>query len=147
GVAVMPQRDNRHLVELDLVVPTCARRQGGGHALWLAMRRRFEGAGRSTVIAWTTHRAAVDNGAADFARSLGAALEQTERYAVPALPPEPQRLSDCRGRAAVRAGEGYCLHQWLGPTPQTWLSHMAVLRQHMSTELPTGGLEIGERRW
>jgi GNAT superfamily N-acetyltransferase len=71
-------------------------------------------------------------------------LEQVVRGSRLELPVDvSSRLSEF----AAATESDYLLHYWIDRTPQRWRADMAMLRQRMSTEEPTAGLEEPEDIW
>jgi GNAT superfamily N-acetyltransferase len=79
-----------------------------------------------------------------FLLGNGYRLEQVVRGSRLALPTDVhERLA--AGRRA--SSEEFALHSWVDSTPPRWRSEMAALRQLMSTEEPSAGLEEPEDVW
>ncbi|WP_448070509.1 hypothetical protein [Georgenia yuyongxinii] len=83
---------------------------------------------------------------ARFARRHGFALVETTRHSQLALP-LPDGAAAWRAEAERAAGGGYRLVQWRHHTPEEWLHAIAVLQGRMSTDAPTGGLDLREEAW
>ena len=83
---------------------------------------------------------------ARFARRHGFALGETTRHSQLALP-LPDGAAAWRAEAERAAGGGYRLVQWRDSTPEEWLHAIAVLQGRMSTDAPTGGLDLREEAW
>ena len=119
----LPERENRHLAYVNLVVSPPRRRAGLGTALFghAADRARQ---GRRTLL--TGHSEEASAGAA-FARALGARQRFTGMFSVLRLGSVPPgRLADLRRTAAAAAG-GYSLVSWEGPTAEDRLVDVAAL--------------------
>jgi GNAT superfamily N-acetyltransferase len=74
----------------------------------------------------------------------GYRLEQVERCSRLALPVETTTRLEL---SIERSGTDFALHTWVDHTPKEWLIDMANLRQRMSTEEPTAGLDEPEDLW
>ena len=85
-----------------------------------------------------------DNAEVAFLLGKGYRLEQIVRGSRLALPVDvTTRLAD-----SIRtAGADFALHYWVDQTPNKWRVEMAALRQLMSTEDPSAGLEEPEDVW
>ena len=119
----LPERENRHLAYVNLVVSPPRRRAGLGTALFghAADRARQ---GRRTLL--TGHSEEASAGAA-FARAFGARQRFTGMFSVLRLGSVPPgRLADLRRTAAAAAG-GYSLVSWEGPTAEDRLVDVAAL--------------------
>ena len=104
----------------------------------------FEGA---EMLSSPTGFGAVPRGTAgvEFALAKGFSLEQVERYSALPLPIEPEILA---GRlAAIPDDNDYRVLSWAGVTPEEHLADIAMLHSRMSTDAPSGGLEISEAIW
>ncbi len=85
-----------------------------------------------------------DNPEVRFLLGNGYRLEQVVRGSRLALPAEV----DDRFESALEAsGADYAVHWWIDSTPERWRPEMAALRQLMSTEEPSAGLEEPEVLW
>lgn len=156
GVAFLdlPQRDNRHVGFLSLIVEPAHRGRGVGTALFNAAVAEARADGRDTIQAWTweparpggTRRlsAAEGDGAIDpdappaaFLLGQGFRLVQVETISALTLPEQGLLDGDA---AAARAGTSreYDLVQWTEFTPPQWRDDLAELMVAMSTDVPTG---------
>ncbi len=119
----LPERENRHLADLNLVVAPPRRRAGFGTALLSHAADRARQAGRTLL---TGHSEEASAGAA-FARSQGAGHRLTGTFAVLRLRSiPPGHLPDLRRKAAA-AAVGYSLVSWEGPTAEYRLTDVAGL--------------------
>jgi GNAT superfamily N-acetyltransferase len=119
----LPERENRHLADISLVVAPSRRRAGFGTALLSHAAGRARQAGRTLL---TGHSDEASAGTA-FARSLGAAHRLTGTFSVlriGAIP--PGHLAALRGMAAAAAA-GYALVPWEGVTADHRLVQVAGL--------------------
>lgn len=161
-----PLRGNTHLVEADVLVHPDHRRQGIGTALLAEAERRTRASGRRLLVVVGDHgpepapddpgvltpptgsgRVAADDPFARFATGHGLRLEQAERYSVLPLPVDPDRLARLRAEAEAVAGPAYRLVTWQDRCPDEWVDDLALLETRMSTDAPSGGLEIEEDPW
>ena len=119
--------------------------------------------GRTSVQSWAAHPAPPDPAAATwlvpttgsgqvaqddrarwFARR-GFVLEQVELYSV--LDLQEDGTLDRARAAAEGARAAYRARTWQGSTPAELRAGMAQLRNRMSTDAPTGGIDYGEESW
>ncbi|HBX80956.1 MAG: hypothetical protein WAV45_02610 [Propionibacteriaceae bacterium] len=157
-----PMVDNLTLADDALVaVDPAWRRCGIGSALASALRQLIESAGRSEVIACTSHRvpeavptllprtghgAIPDDAHARFASHLGFDLELVERASVLSLPVSDEILTAALAAAAT-SGEDYELITWRDATPEPLLDGAAALAARMSTDAPQGDLAWTPQVW
>jgi RimJ/RimL family protein N-acetyltransferase len=119
----LPERENRHMANVTLVVAPARRRAGVGTTLLGHAAGRARQAGRTLL---TGHSAEESAGAA-FARALGAAHRLTGVFHVQRLRSLPAgRLAALRETAAAAAA-GYSLVSWEGPTAEDRLVEVAAL--------------------
>jgi GNAT superfamily N-acetyltransferase len=119
----MPERENRHLADVTLVVAPARRRAGLGTALLGHAADRARQADRTLL----TGRSPEAGAGAEFARALGARPVLTGVFW--ALRPRflpPGRLTALR-ESAASAAAGYSLVSWEGPTPEYRLVEVATL--------------------
>jgi GNAT superfamily N-acetyltransferase len=119
----LPERENRHLADVNLVVAPSRRRAGLGTTLLSHVADRARQAGRTLLTGHTEESSA---GTA-FARTLGAQQRLAGTFSVlrlGAIPPD--HLADLRRRAAA-AAIGYSLVSWEGPTAEHRLTDVAAL--------------------
>jgi GNAT superfamily N-acetyltransferase len=81
-----------------------------------------------------------------FAVAGGSDLEQVERASRLALPVPPERLEELTAVASLRA-DGYVLKTWGDVCPDELVAQYAVLRNRMSTDVPTAGLGWEAEDW
>lgn len=85
-----------------------------------------------------------DNAEVAFLLGKGYRLEQVVRGSRLALPVDVTvQLTD----TLAAAGPDFGLHYWVERTPKSWREEIAALRQLMSTEDPSAGLEEPEDVW
>ncbi|HWJ84747.1 MAG TPA: GNAT family N-acetyltransferase, partial [Cellulomonas sp.] len=108
-------------------------------------------AGPGTLTAPTgAGRVRADAPAGRFALRHGFTLEQVERYSVLDLASDETRgaSADAHGEAAARvAGDDYRVHTWHDVVPEAWRAQLAVLMARMSTDAPSGAVDIDEEPW
>lgn len=119
--------------------------------------------GRRVMQAWTLHRAG-DPGelspstgwgsisATPYAGLLaenGFTLEQVERNSAFDLQADPLRVEQTLAAALAVAGAGadYRVISWTAPTPPELREGYAWALSRMSTDAPSGGLEVDEETW
>ncbi|WP_122260767.1 GNAT family N-acetyltransferase [Ornithinimicrobium cerasi] len=158
----IPLKDNTHLAECDFEVDPGSDPGVVIPALWSGVHEVLRREGRTTVQVWSSHRADPTaehltprtgvgrlprDRAADTLRELGLVLEQVERHSVlevaPALPAAEAGVAGAR----EVAGPAYRALSWVGPTPPEHLEGMAALMARMSTDAPSGELEIDPEDW
>jgi len=124
----LPDRDNRHLGEVELLVDPARRRQGFATALLRHAAERALADGRSLLAgaAWR------DGPGEAFARSLGATAGLAEiRRRLDLATVRADRMAELRATAEQAAG-GYTLISWTRPTPEEYLDQMAAIERAMS---------------
>lgn len=113
---------------------------GPGNGTWAASRAAHVLAPRSGAGSVPRDEAA------GFALANRFGLEQVERVS---------RLDLAEGRpprvqletAVAEAGSGYAVEFWQGACPEETVAGYALLKQRMSTDAPTAGLDLEEERW
>lgn len=160
----MPVKDNQHLGFVFLSHdPTSGTDEAEVYdALWAEADAALLGAARTSVQSWAAHPAPADPSAAtwltpttgsgrvaqdDRARwflARGFVLEQVELYFVLDL---TEATRDRAGAAAEGGRAAYRTRTWQGSTPAELRAGMAHLRNRMSTDTPTGGIDYGEESW
>ena len=163
---ILPRRGNTHLGHVEVVVHPDHRSRGLGHLLLAEAEGLVAAAGRGTVVATSDHRGeppaddptallaptgsgriAATDPAAQLAAARGYALGQADRYSVLELPVDPGHLQRLHDGAASRAGADYRLVTWSDRTPDDRLEDMAELYTRMSTDAPSGELDLEEDPW
>jgi GNAT superfamily N-acetyltransferase len=119
----LPERENRHLADLNLVVAPPRRRAGFGKALLGHAAGRARQAGRALL---TGHSEEASAGAA-FALSLGAAHRLTGTFTVLRLGSIPPGHLAALRETAAAAATGYSLVSWEGLTAEHRLVQVAEL--------------------
>jgi GNAT superfamily N-acetyltransferase len=82
-----------------------------------------------------------------FLLKRGYGLEQVYRMSVLHLPVDESVLAQHLASAQERAGDDYRIVTWAGNTPDRWLDSVAQIMNRMSTDAPSGNLEIEEETW
>ncbi len=119
----LPERENRHLADLNLVVAPSRRRAGLGTALLGHAADRARQADRRLLTGNTEEFSA---GTA-FARTLGARHRLTRAFAVLRLRAIPPGHLPELHRKATAAAVGYSVVSWEGPTAEHRLTDVAAL--------------------
>jgi RimJ/RimL family protein N-acetyltransferase len=124
----MPEKENRHLAWLTLLVAPGRRRSGLGTVLLRDAARRAATRGRSRLTAETRTGSA---GSA-FAVATGARPGLVEVRRVLQLSDVPAgKLAGLRGTAEA-AAQGYSLVCWQGPTPEGYLDQTVAVSNAMA---------------
>jgi GNAT superfamily N-acetyltransferase/RimJ/RimL family protein N-acetyltransferase len=82
-----------------------------------------------------------------FLLGRGYMLEQVNRMSILHLPVTAATLAEHLATAPERAGQDYPRGTWAGDTPDRWLNDVALIMNRMSTDAPSGNLEIEEESW
>ena len=128
----LPQRENRHLAELVLVVHASSRRAGLGTALLRHAAARARHAGRTEIAG----SARAGSPGAACARALGARETITQvRRVLELAAIAPGQLVELRARAAP-AARGYCLLSWTGPAPEDQVDDVAAINNSAEADMP-----------
>ena len=144
----MFRRENRHLARLEVRVPAELRRQGIGTALVEAAARLARANGRSELAGMDETPVRVDfvDATEPFARHLGFSVVQQMLRRCIGLPLDPSHESALR-RHPDAAPAGYSLHTWGDRWPDHYIEDRCELGRRMSTDVPTGELELDEEVW
>lgn len=94
-----------------------------------------------------TGRVRADDPDVLFARRRGWELEQVARRSVLDVPLDPVVLAGQRAAAESVAGPDYRVVTWVGRCPDDRVADFAALQTRMSTDAPSGGLEVGVDTW
>lgn len=155
----LPQRDNRHIAYLSVIVDPAYRRRGIGSALLDAAIQFCRGDERTTFQGWTweplrpkgprrlrgTHgdgELDADRDSVAFATRHGFKLMQVDTMSRLVLPEQPEL--EAQARAAREAtSPDYRIVQWMGFPPE-WADDLAVLGRAMGADVPTGGADLEE---
>lgn len=158
--------EDQHLALVTVATHPDHRGRGLGRALWEAVLPNLVASGRTTWFTGIFYPgpeasgpdavlAKSGSGAVDGSWPLsqwlqrdGWELEQCERPATLVLGEGVlQRAAALQAEAADAAGRAYELVQWVGRTPEEFLTSMAELNGRMSVDVPTAGLEFEEQVW
>lgn len=137
-----------------------------GHGIEDAILDRAEAEtralGRRVLQAWTLHRAGSDAErlepatgwgrvpATPHSRTLqahGFTLEQVERNSAFDLSGSMDAVTAAFDEARAAAGPDYRVVEWTIPTPPQWRDGYAWALSRMSTDAPSGNLEVDEEVW
>ena len=161
----LPQQDNTHLADIEIYVHPDHVDEGAEDALLEAAEALAAEHGRTSLVTWSEQVGEPEPGpgvlepppgsgrvdgttsAARFLASNGYVLEQAERYSLLRLPLEDGLLARHQAEAAARAGDDYRLVSWTERAPDEWVDQVAILETRMSTDAPTGDLDLEEARW
>lgn len=159
----MPLEEGSDTAEFDLFIDPGRRGDGIEDRLLAAVERAAVAHGRTTLQIYTLHRA--DAGGARLPSPTGSgsipaddrqtrlmiahgyALQQVERNSTLDLGADAGPIVRLRDRAAAVSADGYRVVSWTGPTPAAYKSGFAYALSRMSTDVPTGGLELSEETW
>jgi GNAT superfamily N-acetyltransferase len=122
---ILPERENRHMAELEPVVHTARRRAGLGRALVAHAAACAREAGRTVLMAHTAEASAGEA----FAQALGARYRMTGIFPVLRLDSVPPGHPAALRAKAESASPGYSLLTWDGATPDDRLDEVAGLYQ------------------
>ncbi|MDP5228103.1 MULTISPECIES: GNAT family N-acetyltransferase [Arthrobacter] len=159
-----PLRENLETAWIGLGVLREFEGRGLGRALADHVEARAAARGRTVLQSGTEHTAGgPDDGgerlvpptgsgsvpassrAVRFALRRGYELVQVERTSLLTLSEGTVRAAaELQAAAQTRAGDAYELVSWLDATPERYLEDLVTLYTSMSTEIPLGGLELGE---
>lgn len=168
GVArvTFPLDGDAHVGFVDVDVDPHCEGQGIGTALADVAEKLLDQEARTTTLTWTVHApepepgpgvvtAPTGSGRVDladprarFATSRGFRLEQVARASTLTVqhiaPAEVERL---RVDAAAHAGPDYRVHTWNRTVPEQYHAALAALWGRMSTDAPTGAVDIPDEEW
>lgn len=141
-----PLRDNRHLVEMSIVVAPDHRRQGIGAALLGHAEQRAGAEGRDTLVTYVvdtlpggpprpTH-------GQRFAEAFGYVRVLDEVHRVADLTAVSDSALDRLLADAWRHAEGYEVVQWAGHTPEEIVEGVAYLNGRMFVDAPMGEMDM-----
>ncbi|MBM7821441.1 GNAT superfamily N-acetyltransferase [Cellulosimicrobium cellulans] len=164
SMVALPQQGNTHVAVVYVGVDPDHRRRGVGAALWDAALEVARTEGRRVVLSDSSFapepppgpdaleaptgsgRVPAHDEATVFALRRGFTLEQVLRHSVLDLPVAPDVLDPLRATATERA-DGYRVHVWTDEVPEEWIDQFATLETRMSTDAPSGGLDLAEDPW
>lgn len=157
----LPLRDNTATAMGSFVVDPQADLHAVTRALWDHALPVVVAAGRRTLDLWSSHvgddgehlvprtgvgRVPLDERARALS-GLGFVLEQAERHSVAELPAALELAGEHLPGALAAAGPAYRTLGWVGPTPVEHQEAMADLMARMSTDVPSGALQIEPELW
>lgn len=131
-------------------------------ALLLRAEQETRALGRQVIQAWTLHRAGTGEDtlsprtgwgrlpSTPHSRALqefGFTLEQVERNSAFDLHAPMDAVAVAYEEAVVAAGADYRVVEWTLPTPPQWRDGYAWALSRMSTDAPSGALEVDEETW
>ncbi len=146
GFLRTPLLDNRALAELDVHVDPDRQRSGIGTALLAHVEEQASRRGRTVLtglVGWTWDSGPLGDDAPgpQFARARGYELALTEVQSELTLPVDDAVLDRLADEAAL-AHPSYELRSWSGPVPDELLEGWAALTSGLTTEAPTGELDL-----
>lgn len=168
GVAevTLPQEEDGDAVGYyGVAVAPDARGRGIGTALAEAAESRLAAEGRTVLVAMTSHSPESEPGpgvvtaptgsgridltdrAASFAIGRGLRLEQVSRASLLDVPADTGQAGRLLRDAAEHAGPDYRVHSWNRTVPEEHHAALGVLWARMSTDAPSGGLDLPEQEW
>ncbi len=140
----LPLRESPRRAELGfLEVHPDARRRGVGRALLEEASRVARLHGRDELVGRVEQRTGESVGGHLFAAAAGAAVVQTDVRRDLVVPADPARL-DALEAACLPHSAGYAVRTWTDACPEELLEDRALLGQRMSTDAPSGDLEVQE---
>ncbi|THV30618.1 GNAT family N-acetyltransferase [Glycomyces paridis] len=145
----LPQKENRHYVEADLVVDPAHRRRGVGSALLDLLLETARAEGRTEIvvlarIAWQGGPARPDDGPRFLERrGFTAALTEVDRSLDLAAidHAEEARL----WAEATEASGGYEVVSWTGRSPDRYVDGLARIDSRIFAEIPLGDVDLRPR--
>ena len=146
GFMRTPLRDNLELAELDVHVDPDRQGSGIGSALLAHLESEARRRGRTVLtglVGWSWDAGPLGEGEAgpQFAYARGYELALTEVQRELALPVADVVL-DRLARDAALAHSSYTLRSWVGPVPDDLVQGWAELTSSLTTEAPTGELDL-----
>jgi GNAT superfamily N-acetyltransferase len=141
---LLPLHDNPRLALLWLSVDPDHRRLGIGSALLGEAERLAADAGRTLVFAETEWAAQRRDESETFAKRHGYAIGQTILRSEQALPADRAALAAVLTRGGA---QDYDIESAVDELPEEWLADRAHLARRMSTDAPTGEIDLDEEEW
>ena len=144
---ILPLLDNTQLAIFLVLVPPSQRRRGVGGALVEHLGSLARAEGRRTWYAQVRLPAGAEETAdTRFATRHGFTLRNTQIRRQARLPLPAEQMAELEAYAAERA-DGYRVVSWSGACPQEYVEQYAYLRGLISTEAPSGDLNVEQSRW
>lgn len=142
ATAVLPLLDNTSSADLAVVVDPAHRRRGHGSAVLAHVATELADQGRTVLNAevawpWSAAQDGAGHAGVEFAARHGFERGNLEVMRVLRLPVAPALL-DRLGAVPV----GYTVRAWAGAVPEELLGPWAELEASLTTEAPTGDLEV-----
>jgi len=138
----MPNKDNQHLLELELEVHPEHRRQGVGTALLEFTERRAAELGRDTILAFVPDSLdggpRFDHSGQHFAKARGYAVVDQEIHRRNDLTLVGEDELDRLYAQALEKAAGYKVVQWTDRCPDDVIDGYAALNERMYTDPPMG---------
>lgn len=138
------------------------RRRGVGAALAECIDVQLREEGRSSTQTWKLHRPAAgpqlvpptgagsipaDDDSVRFLQRRGFSLEQIERTSELVLDEHSRARFVAARDSALPHATDYAVRTWAGYTPSDQLENLADLYARMSTDAPSGGLDVEPETW
>jgi GNAT superfamily N-acetyltransferase len=144
----LPQRDNLHTCEVELVVHPDARRRGVARALCGQVERVAREHGRTAVAAYADEPPGSEGCSAGrlAALALGWEVVQVEVRRDIDLPLDPALVASVSQQCAPYAGD-YGIRTWIDRCPDDLVDDRAELSRSMSTDVPLDRLDWREEVW
>jgi GNAT superfamily N-acetyltransferase len=147
GRIVLPLRDNRHLADMTLDVLPPHRRAGVGSALLSIMEATAAQHGRTSLRVESTARLGQPDPAEPFAVRHGYRSAQVDLRSDLDQPDDLDALlAPLEGEAARFAAE-YDVLTWWDDVPQEWREDRARCAVAMSTDAPSGEVDVEQEDW
>lgn len=142
GITISPMLDNTTTADVGIAVDPAVRRRGHGSAMLAHLVTELASQGRSTVRAevdwpWSSPQDGAGSPGVEFARHHGFVLGNLEVMRLLRLPVADDVLDGLE----PEIGE-YALRSWTGPVPQDLLQAWAEMEASLTTEAPTGDLQV-----
>lgn len=144
GAVTMPQRDNITTASLILDVDPAHRRRGVGSGLLTRLESTAAEQGRTSLMAETAWSADSDDGC-----GTGFLGPRGYEHALTSIQSDLLLADLPDGDLAQQtvAEDGYVVEWCVGALPDAWLEDVAMMATRMSTDAPTGGLDLTEETW
>ncbi len=144
----LPQRDNLHTCEVELVVHPGARRRGVGRALCAQVERVARDQGRTAAAAYADEPPGTEGRSAGrlAAVALGWEVCQVEARRDISVPLDPGLASTLEAQCLPYAVD-YAIRTWVDRCPEDLVDDRAELSRSMSTDVPLDGLDWREEVW